>query len=489
MKGISCPPYAPVLMESTRALGYTLESAIADLMDNCIAARCTTIEIEFWPKGDPYVYIIDDGEGMSEARLTDAMRYGSTSPTENRDEHDLGRFGLGMKTASLSQCRNLTVVSLNNGKTAARAWDLDVVLKEKDWILLCLDEDEINTLPGIQKLRTQGKGTLVIWRGLDRLGIGTVSMEKVLASKMDRVREHISLVFHRYITGEAGIKKLSISINGSAISPHDPFLIAKSEQCMDIEVLTIDRQRVAITPYVLPHTSRLTPDELNALGGEEGLRRRQGFYIYRNKRLLVWGTWFRLLRQDELFKLARIKVDIPNSLDSLWGLDIKKSAAVPPEVVMQSLVRIVRKIAEGSKRTWTFRGKKETDDNLYHVWDRVKTRGGVRYRLNRDYPIIDEVRQRLGTPDRRLFDHMAGLIEDSFPKYSFYADMTNDEPMVHENGSSALEVKDMLILMFANIKDLYKRKELVNLLENTEPFYQHKGILNELANGGCTNEQ
>ena len=135
-------------------------------------------------------------------------------------------------------------------------------------------------------------------------------------------------------------------------------------------------QQVVVRPYILPHISKLSQKELKALGGKEGLRRQQGFYIYRNRRLLVWGTWFRLMRQGDLSKLARVQVDIPNSLDDLWTLDIKKSTATPPEEVKQNLAVVIAKISEGSKRTWTYRGKKETSDDIVHCvesYDREMT--------------------------------------------------------------------------------------------------------------------
>ena len=154
-------------------------------------------------------------------------------------------------------------------------------------------------------------------------------------------------------------------------------------------------QKILVKPYILPHVSKLTKVELNRVGGKDGLRKLQGFYVYRNKRLLVWGTWFRLMRQGDLTKLARVQVDIPNSLDDLWTLDIKKSTATPPEEVRNNLKTIINKIAEGSRRTWTFRGKKEISDNLVHVWNRKITRdGGVLYEVNTDHPmVVDFVKQ------------------------------------------------------------------------------------------------
>ena len=136
VREIHLPPSAPDLLESMRAIGYSFESALADLIDNSIAAAARTVNVRFSVSGEPYVAIIDDGTGMSPADLTSAMRHGSRNPDQARDALDLGRFGLGLKTASLSHCRMLTVISLRDGTLSARRWDLDYIAKRRDWMLL-----------------------------------------------------------------------------------------------------------------------------------------------------------------------------------------------------------------------------------------------------------------------------------------------------------------------------------------------------------------
>ena len=174
--------------------------------------------------------------------------------------------------------------------------------------------------------------------------------------------------WHWFITAilqaNRGLRNCQWTSTMNLSSPFDPFLLKKSYQAMDDEVLTLRGQKVVIRPYILPHISKLTAEEIASLGGKEGIRRQQGFYIYRNKRLLAWGTWFRLMRQGDLSKLARVQVDLPNSLDDLWTLDIKKSTAIPPAELRQSLSAIIERIAEKSKQTWVYRGRKETSDTV-----------------------------------------------------------------------------------------------------------------------------
>ena len=156
---INCPPYAPVLMESTRAIGYSMEAAIADIIDNSIAAGAKNISIfyDVFPK--PYISICDDGKGMDDDELTHGMRYGSTSPTEERSKDDLGRYGLGMKTASLSQCRSLTVISKKTGSITGRRWDLDYIIDTQEWSLMVLGTDEIDSAEDIDVLKNYESGT------------------------------------------------------------------------------------------------------------------------------------------------------------------------------------------------------------------------------------------------------------------------------------------------------------------------------------------
>lgn len=258
------PPFAPVLMESTRAIGYSLEAAIADIIDNSITAKAGKVQLSFFPVGDAYVCILDNGSGMDDAQIDVAMQYGSRSPMDERDASDLGRYGLGLKTASLSQCRVLTVISKQGDNVIGRRWDLDYIIETGSWSLLILDEEDMAAVPHISDLREQESGTLVVWQNLDRLLMGEVDYEKSLGRKMDEVRQHLELVFHRYLSGEAGIKRLEITFNGVKIKAADPFLLKKSTQAMDTETLIIRGKRIMVKPYILPHVSKMTETDYYA---------------------------------------------------------------------------------------------------------------------------------------------------------------------------------------------------------------------------------
>jgi hypothetical protein len=373
MKTINLPPNASVLMESTRSIGYSLESAVADIIDNSISANAKKIFIGYFPIGEPHIYILDDGDGMDSDQLNNAMQYGSKSPYEKRNEYDLGRYGLGLKTASLSQCRELTVISKQESKVFGRRWDLDYIKESNQWSLIDLQSEEMIDLPGFNELEKLKSGTLVIWRKLDKIIIGDSTFESKFSAKLDFVNEHLSLVFHRFLDNDSSVKNIEIYSNNAKILPQDPFLMKKSTLIMDAEIIRIENENVIVKPYLLPHLSKMTNAELEKVGGKDGLRSNQGFYVYRNKRLLVWGTWFRMLPKHDISKLARIMIDIPNTLDHLWTLDIKKSTAIPPEDIRKNLVGIITKMAESSKRTFLTRGKKKQKKLLHTFGTELQT--------------------------------------------------------------------------------------------------------------------
>ncbi len=473
------PPVASTLLEAMRAIGYSFETALADIVDNSIAAGATAVSINFSPFDIPYVAVSDNGTGMTKAELFEAMRHGSRSPLAIRSERDLGRFGLGLKTASLSQCRRMTVVTTREGSVSGAEWDLDEVNRLEDWALLELDEADLKDVPGIDDLLLQTEGTLVVWRQLDRALAGESNLVSALQDRIDRARDHIALVFHRFLEGPS--PDLNISINGIAVQPVDPFLrTRKGRQALPPEILQVEGSKVVIEPHVLPHISKLTAQEIALAGGEEGLRRNQGFYVYRSRRLITWGTWFRLAKQEEMTKLARVIVDIPNALDHLWSLDIKKSTAHPPEEVRRGLAQIVDRIAERSRRVYTFRGNKGWDPNLVPAWKRIALRDGrFRYEINREHDLFNVLRRDIPESSTPLLERFVQMVEDSFPFETAYADMAGDKRIGSDEKADELEERlfDTAARLMAALETLPDiRSQTLDRLHLLEPFHRHPEI-------------
>jgi len=417
------------LIESMRAIGYTPETALADLIDNSISAGASAVSIEYDAAGDPFVALLDNGHGMDAAALTSAMRHGSRNPTDARSAQDLGRFGLGLKTASLSQCRRLSVVSRQDGQVHARCWDLDVVQHENRWVVVVPSAKELKKLPLYAELAALDSGTLVVWQSLDRLMAGAARPAEEMTVRMANLHEHLSFVFHRYTRREGTSAAVDIRVNGVKLKPLDPFLKDNSfTQPLEGQEIRVEGQKISVQPYVLPHMSHLSPDEAETAGGREGLRSRQGFYVYRNRRLVIWGTWFRLVPKEEFYKLTRVQVDIPNTLDHLWALDIKKSVAYPPDVIRDRLRDLIPHFSGSSRNTITYPGRRQKQKaEFVPLWDRIEpSRGRFRYQLNPDHPAIRHLADSLNAATQNALQQVLDLAAAALPLESIYSDMCGD---------------------------------------------------------------
>ncbi len=417
------------LIESMRSVGYTVEAAVADIVDNSISAGAGRIEILYDASEDPFVAILEDGWGMAADELTNAMRHGSSNPVDRRGPTDLGRFGLGLKTASLSQCRRLTVVSKKSGVLTARRWDLAVVRDRGKWVVVVPRDEALHELPLYKKLAGQTSGTLVVWQDLDRLAGSARDPQLEMTTRMEPLFEHLALVFHRFTQREGNCPPISILLNGLSLPPRDPFLSSNPyRQVLEGQTINHAKGRVEISPFVLPAVSNLTPDEIQMAGGQEGLRGTQGFYIYRGRRLVIWGTWFRLVPKQEFFKLTRVKVDIPNAFDELWALDIKKSAAYPPDVIRDRLKQLIPHFANTSKRTVQYPGRRQSTSTSVPLWQRFEPRHGTySYQVNVDHPLIAKVTELIDPEAQRRLQMLMDYLSASLPYEAIYADMCGDQ--------------------------------------------------------------
>jgi hypothetical protein len=341
-------------MSSLRDIGYDLPSAVADLVDNAIDASAATIHIDVVADGpESWIRVSDDGIGMSAARLDEAMRYGTHVDYSPRA---LGRYGLGLKTASLSQCRRLTIASRERGasRKAIRRWDLDEVLERDAW--------ELERLPSssaaerlVGPITEVGHGTVVLWEHLDRVlpRRPTEGMTaRVLRTAVDEIHDHLAMVFHRFLDGTAydGRDRLILTLNGEGVEPWDPF--ARDEQhtrTLPRQVLEYEDSEgrtvaVDVQPYVLPSQQLFSAPEAHQLAaGPRRWNRHQGFYIYRRERLIQPGGWNRLRTLDEHAKLARIAIDLPLGEEEGFAVDVAKMRISIPEELRPGL----RTIASG----------------------------------------------------------------------------------------------------------------------------------------------
>lgn len=457
-------------MESMRAVGYTLQTAVADIVDNSISAGARNVDIYFNSATPDHLAIIDDGEGMTAEEVTRAMRLAGHSSMAPRSQTDLGRFGLGLKTASLSQCRTLTVISRKRGKTCGYTWSLDHLAKVGRWALIELSDEEITQLPRVMELLTAEHGTMILWRDLDYLVDVRGTTQKSLDEALVDTRNHLALVFHRYLDGQHG-RSFSIRLNGKTPEKIDPFLRAHTgSQRGPIEQFDIEDQRVSAQPYTLPFLNKLTETDRRRAGITTTLRDSQGFYIYRQKRLVIWGTWFGIVPKDGMGRLARVQVDVPNTLDHLWALDIKKSAAVPPPSVRTQLRRIADRIVEPSRTAFRYRGRAASTDSITRVWTLIEDRDGFRYAINRDHPLIKAIGTELAPGVATDLRRVLELIEDSFPIYDAYNRLGGDQtPVIDEPDEARLSRYAELIWNIEKAEGM-TAEQFVSQLQYAEPF-------------------
>ncbi len=472
-----CVPFAPSLIESMRSLGYSFSSAIADLIDNSISANAEYIDILSEPGLNPWLVILDDGVGMSDKELYEAMRYGSTNPLDKRRENDLGRFGLGLKSASLSQCRRLVVVSKQDENISAYSWDLDHVIEKGSWMLKGFSEDEINEYPEVDRLRKLKHGTYVYLGEFDRIKEATGNIAETFSKNLSDMNDHLSLVFHRFI--EEGLK---IRINEIEVEARDPFLsYHPATQRKKETPVYINGEKIVLKPFILPHLSKLSQDDLDRVGGKENLRTDQGFYVYRNKRLIIWGTWFRLERKDELNKLARVRVDIPNSLDYMWSIDIKKSTATLPDIIKKNMYSAVYDSVLSSETVHTYRGRKEKKNaDVDYIWERVKSREGYEYIINREIPQLKLLEDTLDAGQVKMLDAVIKTLEASFPVAALYVDAAKGNVEEHKTTEDQNEIEKIWHELEVSIEYIKSNHlavlEYYKAFQKVEPFCNYPEI-------------
>jgi Histidine kinase-, DNA gyrase B-, and HSP90-like ATPase. len=477
-------PVAGAMIESLRAFGYDLQTAIADLIDNSISAKARNIWLHFYWDGEhSSISIRDDGNGMNEEELIKAMRLGSQSPRAVRDPKDLGRFGLGLKTASFSQCRLLTVHTRQRSKSAiTRCWDLDYVVKTNEWRLIKLAP------PGseehLQSLNQMTSGTIVLWQRMDRLVADTKSDDLVsqdhFLERADLVKKHLAMVFHDYMQG---LRPIKIWINGNLIEPWDPFLTRHpATQQLPGEGPVIAGRKLTIRPYILPHHSKLDSTLHEATSGPGGWNAHQGFYIYRNKRLLVAGDWLGLgFQKEEHYKLARIRVDLPNSLDEHWHIDVKKSRAHPPAALRETLKRIARLTRAKASEIYRYRGVKLTPSSSgerVFLWEQKVRHGKVFYTVNREHPIVRDVLEE--SPDKNKVRALLRLIEETIP-IPLITINNSEKPDQHAAPFEQTKTHEITRIMVQAYRSLikcgYSSKEAKARLKNLEPFQAFPELL------------
>jgi hypothetical protein len=384
MKHVKAPPGARRLIESLRSLGYSHATAIADLVDNSISARASEVHIQIAARDasrPPFILIADNGDGMDREDLPEAMRFGTQ---HEYTAEDLGKYGLGLKTASLSQCRRLTVASKPHAARGTRPrrhfarWDLDHVNQTDDWDLLLPESWELEDwelrLLGAEV--SQAGGTAVLWTGLEEAlplldDHDVRHRERFLAQLIDTVGKHLRMVFHRFMDGSlTDRRRLHIHLAGTELEPWDPFCRRETTRELDVCKLPVGvpgapgeetTDTIILRAFVLPRE-----DEFSSLAawrdaaGTGPWNQQQGFYFYRNDRLLQAGGWSRLHAPDEHVKLLRVAVHFSKALDRAFEINVTKMRARFPAELREEVRGLISKWVKAARERYDRGSRKPT---------------------------------------------------------------------------------------------------------------------------------
>ena len=399
-------PNPEYLIKSIAEQGYSLETSIADLIDNSISASANKVEIIIDTEKEPFtLYLADNGNGMDKATLSKNMKFPSTSPETLRESHDLGRFGLGMKTASFAQTREFTVLSRNKGAKNfnGRTWDVNYLKEIGRWRIIINDDSEIeeklNNYYQSSKNRLNcfkdfEPNTIIIWKGLYKYEnyIDKKFRNSALKKEIsETTSEYLSLVFHRFIQrGE-----LEIRVNNVILEPYDPFPVKENGfRPIEYRQKIYGEDLIKIEGYILPARAIKETREGSRVWvtRHKSLMDMEGVYIYRADRIIHFGGWTGLIKKEPRLQLARLKVDIGNKSDHLLHLNVAKSKVIIPHDLKSPFSKYVEELKIEAEREYYNRGierisadKKEKIDKLFH---RVPSNKGMLLEINKDFPIL-----------------------------------------------------------------------------------------------------
>ena len=482
------------MLESLRGLGYAPATALADLIDNSISANSREVSIHLeWAGPESWVRVVDDGDGMDDRTLETGMRLGARDPKAERAASDLGRFGLGLKTASFSQARRLTVASRKNGgPVVCLRWDLSLVGQEPgtEWPLF------EGPAPGsehlIAPLVKMEHGTIVLWENLDRIvtdGFNATDMIELV----DRIEAHLAMTFHRFLDGPQ--PDLRLLLNSREVKPWDPYLVGHPGKALESPVYRIlHTTGVTAQGHVLPHRDMLKPAEQEVAAGPGGWTQQEGFYVYRNKRLLLAGSWLGLgdggkpWSCDEAHRLARIRLDIPNSADADWKINVLKSTASPPVRLRSQLHRLASEARDTARRVFAHRGyitpaSGTRSSAVAGAWQVRRSVQGTSYRIARDHDLVASILNRAG-PVKSDILSLLRLIEETVPVQRIWLDTTEDKetPRTGFVGAPDNEVMETLSSMFEALVTFrgLSPTEARERLGRTPPFDRHLDLVSAL---------
>ena len=413
-------PNPEFLIKSIAEQGYSLETALADLMDNSITAKATRIEVLTKIDEEPFtLFLSDNGNGMSFESLKRNMQFPSKSPEETREVNDLGRFGLGLKTASFSQTRCFTVISRKKGTEifSGLTWDVNHLKNSGKWEIIINSEKEINEILDLYNTISDSHlnsskdyipNTVIVWKGLYKFENFLDIKNKQEALKQEitnTTSEYLSIVFHKFMERQSG--RIEIRINNTIVKPFNPFPTTNSSfRALEPLQKEFGNDIVKIQGFVLPNTSVKESKENTNIWTpiNKSLMDMEGLYIYRADRLILFGGWNGLIKKMPRLQLGRLKIDIGNKVDHLFHLNVAKSQINIPHDLKNSFLRAIVDLKEEAQKEFYNHGLKtftqKPSEHSSELFYKTATNKGVLLKINEDFPLLKSLKTSINNKQK-----------------------------------------------------------------------------------------
>ena len=484
IKSEEASPNPEYLIKSIAEQGYSLETSLADLMDNSISAKADKIEILIDMETEPFrLFMADNGEGMTEKELSQNMQFPSNSPEDSRLNTDLGRFGLGMKTASFSQTRKFTVLSKKKGerKYNGRTWDVDF-LRDNGWKIIVNSDEEVASLiyqynqlstEYLNALEDYETNTIVIWDGLYKFEnyLKEKNRKNALRREITEVTsDYLALVFHRFM--EKDVNPLKIRINNTVVNPFNPFPEEEKDfRQIEPKQSAFRSDVIKIEGFVLP--SRAIVESTKGLTKwttrHRGLMDMEGLYIYRADRIILFGGWNGIVKKAPRLQLARLRVEVGNSVDHLLHLNVAKSQIVVPHELRNAFEDYIHELKIEAEREYYNRGIRKfsgnKSQNHNQLFERSYSNKGSVLEVNNNFPLLKNLQDSLNKKQNSTLNLLLRMINTRVNNIRHVHEEKEFLGIEEKDGLSVDELKINIIDLISNgsTKEMIKEGFMSNL--------------------------
>jgi hypothetical protein len=462
-------PNPEYLIKSIAEQGYSLETSLADLMDNSISANANKIEVLIDTDSEPFkLFLADNGKGMSEGELSDNMQFPSNSPEDKRSKSDLGRFGLGMKTASFSQTRKFTVLSKKKGekKFHGRTWDVDF-LKTNGWKIIVNSDEEVAKLMYqynllskdlLNRFENYEPNTIVIWEGLYKFEnyLKELNRKEALNSEItDVTSDYLALVFHRFMENDKD--PLKIRINNTIVSPFNPFPIEEKDfRQIEPRQSKFSSDVIKIEGFVLP--SRAISESKKGLTKwttrNRGLMDMEGLYIYRADRIILFGGWNGIIKKAPRLQLARLKVEVGNSIDDKLHLNVAKSQIVVPHELRIAFEDYIHELKVEAEKEYYNRGIRKFSGSKSNknikLFERSYSNKGSILEVNNNFPLVKNLQESLDKSQNSQLNLLLRMINNRVNNIRHVHEEKEFIGIEEKDGISEEELYDIILKLLSN---------------------------------------